>query len=53
MIQNVEQIPLENPLEKSDDRAPRPYAQVLILVSLILVRIFGVWVIARYPTMRF
>ena len=29
------------------------YAQILILVSSILVIFFGFWVIARYPTMRF
>ena len=29
------------------------YAHIEVLVTFLLVKIFGFWVIARYPTMRF
>ena len=29
------------------------YAHIEVLVTFLLVNLFGFWVIARYPTMRF
>ena len=43
----------EQPPQKPETHIIFPYAHIEVLVTFLLVNIFGFWVIARYPTMRF
>ena len=38
---------------KNQEKSVFPYAHIDVLVTFLLVKMFGFWVIARYHTVRF